>query len=56
MNKPFKINEDAGFVADQILEQVNREANIEWGRSNYLTPEERMKYYQKIIRDYKIYE
>lgn len=29
----WKVNEDAGFVPDQIKERVNSESNLEWAKS-----------------------
>lgn len=34
----WKINEDAGFVPDQIKERVNSESNLEWAKSRNSVP------------------
>ncbi len=48
----WKIDEDAGFVRDQIKDRVNSESNYMWARKNELSKEERSIYYQKLGRDY----
>lgn len=43
LKQQFKINEDAGFVQDQILERVRSESNFDWSREFPLIKSENVK-------------
>ena len=49
----FKIDEDAGFIQDQIQDRVNSESNYEWAKKSLITLVERVNYYKELGKNYE---
>ncbi len=48
----WKIDEDKGFIPDQIKERVDTEGNLAWATRNEMEPKEFTKYRVAQGRDY----